>query len=157
MVAAVAAVSAMAVIGLAGLRFLGFARLPIGLVPTQLSVTATLDGHRLVVSGNTSVLDGALLECEVWHELENSDAGSSAYSVVVSATVANGAYSCALDVGGWPPGSVTTNVRFRPFLPDQPANVRETYGPDGDRLDGPQLSRDSDGWELDALTAVRLS
>jgi hypothetical protein len=154
---ALAALAAIFVIGVAGARYLGLFRLPIGLIPTQLSVTATFRDYGLVVSGTTTIPDGALLECEVWHDLDASEAGTGAYSVVVLARVASGAYSCEVDVAGWPPGSVTTNVRFRPFLPEQPATVTEKYGADGDRLDGPQLSHDSDGWELDAQTVVRVS
>jgi hypothetical protein len=131
-------------------------RIPFGLIETTMGITTSLDERALTVTGKTSLPDGALIDCEVWHESEDSGFGTGVYEVDQASVVSSGAFVCRADLTGWPAGIVRAHARFVPYE-DQPIDVAQRYGEYGERLTGPGVFHDSDGWILDVQENVQLS
>jgi hypothetical protein len=135
---------------------LSVVRLPIGLTEVTISPVASVDNGRVIVTGDSNVPDGSIIQCEIWHESEDGGLGSGKFDVGEAVLVASGKFTCSTSIEDWPPGTVRVGVRFVPFLEDQPPSVRAAFGPDGRGLGGPQVVRDSDGWIVQVVQDVPL-
>lgn len=133
------------------------ARMPFGLVETTMGITTSLDARVLTVSGATSLSDGALVDCEIWHESEDLGLGPGDHDVYVQSVVVSGTFVCRADLTGWPSGSVRTDARFVPYGDGQPLDVRHRYGDYGEHLSGAGVFQDSDGWILHVRENVTLA
>lgn len=141
--------------------------LPAGLLTTGLTVlawmlagctlfataTVSMEVERrdatLLVRGSTDLPDGAIL----YVGLSDPD-GTRIESVPT--VVENGSYMRDLDLMDWPPGRVLVLVGFS-IEPDQPDAVVDRFGPDGERLAGPNVHVDSDGQrELQLYRAITI-
>lgn len=150
----IALVVILGVVGYGGAVALGITRIPFNLIETTLTISTSLDGRTLITSGTTTLPDGALVDCEAWHELEDDGLGPGAYITTDVATVHSGAFRCRADFTGWPEGMVRATARYLPW--DQPAEVADRYGYRGERLSGPEVYPDSDGWVLEVRENVLL-
>jgi hypothetical protein len=151
------AVAVAVVVGIGLLAYgaaitLGLARLPFLQVSTSMTVTTLLEGRNLTINGTTTLPDGAEIECETWHDFDPGTYDAGGYTAVAA-----GAFTCAADLSGWPAGIVHSHVYFRPNDDGQPAEVIARYGQDGERLGGPNVFRDSDGWMTDLSSDFTLS
>jgi hypothetical protein len=131
-------------------------RIPFNQIETTMSITTSLDGRILTMSGTTNLSDGAVVVCEAWHESEDHGLGPSRYIAGDDAVVASGTFVCRADLTGWPSGTVRADARFVPY-DDQPKDVVERYGEFGERLGGPRVFQDSDGWVLHIRKNVPLA
>lgn len=118
------------------------------------TVDVALEADVVHVDGLTTLIDGSLVSCEVWHESEDHGFGPGTYITLTSTTVINGAFSCRPSVEGWPEGSITIAVVFDPSEPEQPDQVVQTYGRRGQGLAGPQATSTSDGRVLQVVKRI---
>ena len=153
---------------LAGLY--GGCRLKVELEPTaSISITATRDGTKLRVDGVTDLPEGAVVTVRALH----ADAWFAAlmsmpdtpdppehpipYDVSRDVTITSARYGSEFDLLGWPPGNVLVTTDFYPGYGPQPPSTVERFGPIGERLRGPDVIRDSDGyWYLQTGVSVEL-
>ena len=102
----------------------------------QLSFDVKWEGTALVVSGTTSLPDGAIVTVTAL-EIDPESAVPSQ-----SAVVSNGRYSATVELPPNPAGWVETE--FDPSDPAQPPAVVQLFGADGARLRGPGTDHPSD-------------
>jgi hypothetical protein len=133
------------------------ARLPFNQVETTMDITTLIEGRILTVQGTTSLADGALIDCETWHESEDDGIGPLKYATSVEAVVKSGTFVCRADLTGWPSGTVRADASFIPYEEGQPADVIDRYGEYGEHLSGTGVFQDSDGWILHARKNVPLA
>lgn len=117
----------------------------------MLTVEARTEGDVLLVSGQTDLPDGARIHVAAWHD-ELLPLG-----VYSTATVADGRYGAQVELERWPRGSVHVFVSFG-VDERQPPSVIERFGRNGERLQGPAVHEDSDGFRtLQGSNTVFLS
>jgi hypothetical protein len=151
----VAIVAILGVLGYGAAVALGITRIPINLIETSIAISTSLDGRILTISGTTTLPDGAVVDCETWHESEDDGLGSGEYHTVDVVTIHSGALMCRADLTGWPTGTVRASARFLPW--DQPAAIVDRYGYRGERLSGSEVYQDSDGWVLEVRENVSVT
>ncbi len=103
----------------------------------QLCLDASIDNRTLVVSGSTSLPDGALVQ--VWATDYGTGFDQRWTTDTVSLTVSDGAFSRSFDLSDWGAGTVTVFAQFE-IGPDQPESVVSRYGAGGERLHGPDVN-----------------
>ena len=105
----------------------------------QLCLNARISRRTLVVSGTTSLSDGAIIQ--VWAEDFGTGYNQHWVTDTVAVTVANGSFGRSFDLSTWGAGTVTVTVIFE-VGPGQPAELFDRYGAYGERLSGPEVVLD---------------
>lgn len=105
----------------------------------QLCLDASIYGRTLLVTGSTSLPDGALVQ--VWATDYGTDFDQHWTTDTLSLTVSNGAFSRGFDLSDWGAGTVTVYAQFE-VTSDQPESVASRYGANGERLNGPDVKPD---------------
>jgi hypothetical protein len=105
----------------------------------QLCINAEISGRTLIVSGTTSLTDGAIVQ--VWAEDFGTGYDQHWITSTLNVTVSGGGFGQTFDLSSWGAGTVTVNGLFE-IGPQQPADVAARYGPNGERLGGPDLKFD---------------
>lgn len=129
-------------------------RLPLNQVETSMIVAVESTTSDLKLHGRTNLPDGAIVDCEAWHSIEDSPEGRHEWVQDIRVTVIDGSFDCAFDVANWPAGEVRLDSRFVPYDAEQPASIQQTFGASGERLSGPQVVQDSDGWIVEVFQVV---
>ncbi len=122
--------------------------------PVSFAVTPNTNNGVLTLRGATSLMDGALVGCEVWHESEDLGLGSGRFMTLAESAVEMGTFACAVDIADWPLGAIRASVTFSPYEQGQPVFVRDAYGAEGEFLSGPSATSTSDGRQLRVLVDV---
>jgi hypothetical protein len=105
----------------------------------QLCLNAQISRGQLIVSGTTSLSDGAVIQ--LWAEDSGTAVGDHWQTDTTAVTVSNGAFRTTFDLSGWGPGTVTAHAQFR-IGPGQPLEVVDRYGANGERIVGPDVELD---------------
>lgn len=115
---------------------------------TTMEARAVFVDGSLIVSGATNLPDKAVLSVLGWHNAVSATRLEPVAlpGLPVSTTVANGRFDESLDASGWTPGSATIVVMFHPD--QQPPAIRDQFGVGGEKLFGPQVREDTDGFRL---------
>jgi hypothetical protein len=100
-------------------------------------LTATIQNRHAVVTGRTTLPDGAIVE--VW--IENYDHFEDD-GPTIEATTSGGIFTATFDVSAWHPGHVAVAALLR--ISDQPADIVARYGADGTGFVGPATRFDYD-------------
>ena len=145
----IACLAILLVVGL--LQTLGLVRLH--LTSASIQIVAIARGQTLLIDGTSDLVDGAILSCESWHVTPAGEPDIT-FTSATPVLVTGGRFECRLNLTDWPAGLVRTNVRFRPYLPEQPDGVRRLDGARGEDLGGSQVASDSDGWSVEAWADV---
>ncbi|MFA9445328.1 hypothetical protein [Egicoccus sp. AB-alg6-2] len=115
------------------------------------TVSATVEDGAVTAEGTATVPDGALLAFELRHD--------ETFEVIDGYTeVQDGTYTFSQDLGDWPAGDVEVWVAFQTELvgAEQPAEVRERYGENGEGMTGDQVTTDGYVTRVDATDTVHL-
>jgi hypothetical protein len=102
----------------------------------ELTLTAELQGQSVKIAGTANLKDGAVLNYEVEHEV--FDLKNEAFTDG-DAIVRGGRYSAAVNVAGWPRGTIKVWVGFQTFIKEQPQWVQGQYGELGQKMEGPTV------------------
>jgi hypothetical protein len=105
----------------------------------QLCLNAQISRGQLIVSGTTSLSDGAVIQ--LWAEDYGTAFGDHWQTDTAVVTVTNGRFRTTFDLSGWGAGTVTAHAQFR-VGPGQPLEVVDRYGPNGERIVGPDVELD---------------
>lgn len=103
-----------------------------------ISYNISFNGTAMVITGQASVPDGALLTYEVTSKPFVIDASADGV-----AEVKDGRWSATVDLSNFPHGRIEIWVAFQTALGttgEQPANIIDLYGEDGERITGPQTT-----------------
>jgi hypothetical protein len=100
----------------------------------QLCVNAAVTQNNLVVTGTTSLPDGAIIEISV----EESVGVRYWSSGTVDVTAAGGSFGRTFDVSSWSSGTAIVTARFAVTV-DQPQAIIDRYHADGSGLSGPDV------------------
>ena len=102
----------------------------------QVCLNAHISRRTLVVSGNTSLPDGAIVR--VWADDPGLGPGADWTTDTVDCAVIDGSFGRSFDVTDWGAGTVTVTAIFE-VGPKQPAEVVDRYGANGERISGPEV------------------
>jgi hypothetical protein len=102
----------------------------------QLCLNARISRRILNVSGSTSLTDGAIVQ--VWAEDFGTGYGEHWITDTVNFTVVDGAFGGTFDLSSWGAGTVTVSAVFA-VGSQQPAEIIDRYGVNGERLKGPDV------------------
>lgn len=105
----------------------------------QLCLNAQINGRTLVVSGSTSLSDGAMIE--VWADDFGTGPNEHWATDPVNLTVTSGTFGRSFDLSAWGAGTVTVSAQFE-IGSGQPQDVIDRYGANGERLSGPDVKLD---------------
>lgn len=119
----------------------------------QLCLSAQVSQGTLIVSGGTSLTDGAIVQ--VWADDYGTSPNEHWGIDPVNVTVAGGSFGQTFDVSGWGAGTVTVTAFFE-IGAGQPQDVIDRYGVNGERLNGPDVRLDLSGSDP-APQAVQVS
>jgi hypothetical protein len=108
----------------------------------QLCLNARISRRTLVVSGSTSLPDGAVVQ--VWAEDFGTAYNEHWNTDTVDLTVVGGSFGRGFDLSDWGAGTVTVTAFFE-IGSKQPAEVIDRYGANGERLAGPEVKLDMYG------------
>ena len=108
----------------------------------QLCLNARISRRTLIVSGSTSLTDGAVVQ--VWAEDFGTGADEHWTTDTLDCVVTDGAFGRSFDLTDWGAGTVTVTALFE-IGPRQPAEVIDRYGSNGERLNGPEVRLDLNG------------
>ena len=113
----------------------------------QLCLNAEINQPTLIVSGSTSLPDGAVVQVSA----EDFGTGYNQHWVTDTAnlTVANGSFGGSFDLTGWGAGTVTGTAIFE-IGSSQPTDVVDRYGTHGQLLSGPDVQLDRNGGDPQA-------
>jgi hypothetical protein len=110
----------------------------------DLSLTPHLSGHTIYIEGTTDLPDQTVIEWELRHEqlFKRHDIPIGKMCNEGHAIVHGHRYRVAVDLTGWPEGSVEVWVAFQPhsYGTRQPAMVSAIYGGSGERIEGDNVS-----------------
>ena len=119
----------------------------------QICLNAQISQGTLIVSGGTSLTDGAIVQ--VWADDYGTGPNEHWGIDPVNVTVAGGSFGQTFDVSGWGAGTVTVTAFFE-IGAGQPQDVIDRYGVNGERLNGPDVRLDLSGSDP-APQAVQVS
>lgn len=108
--------------------------LPLNQITASMALSPTVNDGVIRVSVSTDLPDGA----RVWYYFYAERRAN--HNVQGRAEVEGGSFSFERDLSTWPPGPVTVSVQFDVYEGEQPAHILELFGPNGERLGGPQAS-----------------
>lgn len=121
-----------------------------------LTTDAMTRGTTLTVSGNTDLPDGSVIHLLGFYSGVDPLHLAMVSGLPSTTTVVSGSYQATADTSTWSLGKVITTALFYVDATQPPA-VLERFGPNGERLDGPQVREDTDGVRiLDASTEVTI-
>ncbi len=110
----------------------------------QICLNAQISQGILFVSGNTSLTDGAVIQ--VWADDYGTGPDEHWGTDSAGLSVTGGTFTQSFDVSDWGPGTVTVTALFE-IGSGQPQAVIDRYGPNGERLSGPDVVLDTSGGE----------
>jgi hypothetical protein len=147
---ALGAATVVLVVGWMVLTLLGpVLELPFNRVDVELEATAIVVDGTVRVTGTTDLPEGANLAWRIGPALVGTPLAEG------SVEVRDGAFAFSADAGDWPWARVYATVEL--FIDDeQPQAVRDRYGDGGERMDGPDVQRDSGDAYLSVDVEVRL-
>lgn len=117
----------------------------------DLSLSPRVEGHAIVVEGETDLPDGAMILYEVEHGAYATTEDTMDLFVPGLVPVSDGRYSVTVPAETWPAGRVTVWVAFQAHRAgDQPPGVEDRYGLKGKHLTGSNVS------EVGALRRVAI-
>ena len=96
------------------------------------------------MSGSTSLPDGAVVQ--VWADDYGTGYNEHWATDTVDLAVANGTFGQSFDLSGWGAGTVTVSALFE-IGPQQPHDLIDRYGTNGERLTGPEVKPDPNAGE----------
>ncbi len=105
----------------------------------QICLNAQISQGTLIVSGGTSLTDGAIVQ--VWADDYGTGPGEHWGTDPASLTVRGGSFGQSFDVSDWGAGTVTVTALFE-IGSGQPRDVIDRYGTNGERLSGPDVVLD---------------
>ena len=144
-VVVVAVLAAIAVVPILLNRSLAGSSAEVTLVPE-------VAGDTVAVSATTDLPDGTLVVLEVYHVDEYGrsisagspvDAELNPWVEYEYVQVVRGAFGAEFDIGHWPAGRGRAVAFVSMYL--QPTQVTDRFGIEGEKLKGPNVSRDPDG------------
>jgi hypothetical protein len=113
-------------------------RLAFPKVEATLHPTVSVVGRVAHVTGTTDLPDGAVIGYYYWSAADDGrwpDGGQ--------VTANDGQFQFETDFTGWPGGTITLYTEFCVSQCRQPQAVIDRFGPDAERLSGPQANSDS--------------
>ena len=111
-----------------------------GTMDAHISITASVAGNTINVTGTTNLPDGSILLVYVVHEVEQLP-----FDAERSVAVVDGRFEVQVDTIGWPAGAARASAWFGMDPPGQPANVVQLVGPRGERIRGDQTHENEFG------------
>jgi hypothetical protein len=105
----------------------------------QVCLNARISRRTLIVSGSTSLTDGAIVQ--VWAEDFGTGYDEHWTTDTADCTVTDGSFGRSFDLSDWGAGTVTVAAIFE-IGSKQPAEVIDRYGTNGERLSGPEVQLD---------------
>ena len=116
--------------------------LPLNQITASMALSPTVNDGVVRVSASTDLPDGARIWYYFYHERNDVEwtGGLPPYNVQGYTEVEGGSFSFEGDLTTWPPGAVTVWAQFDVHEDEQPPHILELFGPNGERLGGPQAS-----------------
>ena len=139
----IGAVAAVLVAILVALVFVLPLDLPFMQVPATITPAVAVDGRLVHVTATTNLPDGAVISYYV-----GSEAHPDADDHGGTAVVRGGRYEFVVDLSDWPSGKATLYDEFSVSYyggNEQPQNVVDVFGSQGEHMSGPQVYVDSPG------------
>lgn len=109
--------------------------LPFNQIAATMTLSPTVNDGMLRISASTHLPDGAHVWLYADHERNERYYDTQGY-----AEVEGGTFTLERDVTEWLPGAVTVSAYFDVHEGEQPPHILELFGPNGERLGGPQAS-----------------
>ena len=109
----------------------------------KLRVKAQLDGSQITVQGATDLPDGAVVGCEASYQGAFNNNVIQNYETLIDlgkATVAAETFSLHGNVERLPPGQNKVFCAFMPAIDEQPQQVYDAYGRNGEHLTGSNVN-----------------
>jgi hypothetical protein len=110
----------------------------------DLTLAPRMAGRTLFIEGTTDLPDQAVIEWELRHEqlFQRRDIPIERMTNEGHAVVRGHRYGIAVDLSGWPAGSVEVWVAFQPlsYGTRQPAQISQIFGRNGERIEGNNVS-----------------
>lgn len=119
--------------------------LPFTQVPATITPKVAVDGHVVRVTGTTNLPDGALIN---YFFLPEVGQGQVTDEHGGTTEVHGNKYEVTADLSDWPSGKVTVYNEFSVAYyggNEQPQNVIDVFGSQGEHMSGPQVYVDSPG------------
>jgi hypothetical protein len=112
----------------------------------SLTLSPTLRGDTIFITGSTDLPDGALIAYEIRHEgaARRTNVPIEKLFQEGNATVTNGAYAAAVSLNGWPLGRIEVWAAFQTVVGTdarQPAEVISRFGELGEKLQGNNVTK----------------
>ncbi len=122
---------------------MGHAVLPWTRVEAHITPVVDLEGTTAHVRATTDLPDGAVVSYYFWHERDSENVGDFHSG---SVTAQRGRFAFTADLSDFSPGTLTLHAEFGvTWDVEQPPNVLELFGSEGERLAGPQVYVESPG------------